>query len=133
MSLAKEYQKREQLKILGCIIGYHIPVFTARKIKRFLETDGLYPLKGRIKSDVMKDYWRYPLKCTFRTLVKQGCLEVRRSDGRTTYEVENWRKLEDFYHEILSEYCSIKLAKHTNPTDHVIMFYSKHELKRLLL
>jgi hypothetical protein len=87
--------------MLGCIIGYHTAVLNAAKIRKFMETDARYPFDGRIKFDATKDYWRHPLTHTLRTLTKQGFLKVRTHGKRTIYKVKNWRKLEDFYHEIL--------------------------------
>jgi hypothetical protein len=103
-SPSKEHLRTEQLKILGTIMGYHAAVFTASKIKKFIETDAQYPMKDRIRRSYGEgDCWHYPLGRSLKALGEQGFLEKCRKGRRTVYEVENWKKLEDFYYTLLWE------------------------------
>ena len=95
MNLSEEFERREQLKTLGTIMGCHTAVFTARKIKRFIETDPQYRMERRIRK------CHGPLRRSLRFLCEQGFVRKPSGGRRTVYEVENWKKLEDYYHELL--------------------------------
>ena len=95
LNLSDEFERREQLKTLGAIIGCDAAVFTAGKIKKFMEIDPQHHSESRIR----KSYG--PLRRGLRFLSEQGFIRKRSWGRRTVYEVENWKKLEDYYHEFL--------------------------------
>jgi hypothetical protein len=95
LNLSDEFERREQLKTLGAIIGCDAAVFTAGKIKKFMEIDPQHHSESRIR----KSYG--PLRRGLRFLSEQGFIRKRSWGRRTVYEVENWKKLEDYYHELL--------------------------------
>jgi hypothetical protein len=88
-------RKRDQLNTLGVIMGWDAAVFTAGKIRRFMEIDPQYRFARRITKS------QGALKSSLRFLFEQGFIRKRSSGNRILYEVNNWKTLEDYYHELL--------------------------------
>ncbi len=95
LGLSSEFERREQLKTLGIIVGCDATVFTAGKIKKFMETDPQYHFEQRIKES------HGPLRRGLRFLFRQGLIRKRCKGKRIVYEVENWKQLEELYHKLL--------------------------------
>ena len=95
LNLSDEFERRDQLKTLGAIIGCDAAVFTAGKIKKFMEIDPQHHSESRIRKS------HGPLRRGLRFLSEQGLIRKRSWSKRIFYEVENWKKLEDYYHELL--------------------------------
>ena len=95
LGLSSEFERREQLKTLGIILGCDATVFTAGKIKKFMETDPQYHFEQRIKES------HGPLRRGLRFLFRQGLIRKRCKGKRIVYEVENWKQLEELYHKLL--------------------------------
>ena len=87
--------ERDQLNTLGVIMGFDAAVFTAGKIRRFIEFDPQYRFAHRIGKS------HGPLRRSLRLLFEQGFIRKRSSGNRILYEVNNWKALEDYYHELL--------------------------------
>jgi len=97
LDLSSVFERREQLKTLGIIVGCDATVFTAGKIKKFMETDPQYHFEQRIKES------HGPLRRGLRFLFRQGLIRKRCKGKRIVYEVESWKQLEKLYHELLWE------------------------------
>ena len=95
LGLPSEFERREQLKTLGIIVGCDATVFTAGKIKKFMETDPQFHFEQRIRES------HGPLRRGLRFLFRQGLIRKRCKGKRIVYEVENWKRLEERYHELL--------------------------------
>ena len=95
MGVSEEFETREQLKTLGAIISCDAAVFTAGKIKKFMEIDPQHHSESRIRTSYG------PLRRSLRFLFEQGFVRKRSWGKRIFYEVENWKRLEDYYHELL--------------------------------
>ena len=97
--LSKEFETRDQLDTLGAIIGCDAVVFTAGKIRRFMEFDPQY----RFELGIRKSHG--PLRRSLRFLIEQGFIGKRSNGRRIVYEVKNLKTLEDYYHELLWRNC----------------------------
>ena len=80
---------------MGVIMGCDAAVFTVGKIRRFMEIDPQY----RFARKITKSHGA--LRSGLRFLFEQGFVRKRNSGRRIVYEVQNWKALEDCYHELL--------------------------------
>ena len=94
---SEKLERKERLKTLGVIMGYHATSFTASKIRRFMETDPQYHLERRIRNS------HGPLVRNLRFLCEHGLVGKRSRSGRIVYIIQDWKKLEDYYHALLWE------------------------------
>jgi len=76
---------------MGCDAAF----FTARKIRKFMETDPQYRFEHRIRRS------HGPLRRSLKILFEQGFVGKRSKGKRIVYEVKDWKALEDYYHELL--------------------------------
>ena len=76
-------------------MGGDATVFTAGKIKKFMETDPQYHIEQRIRKS------SGPLRRGLRFLFRQGLIKKRSKGKRILYEVENWKELEECDRELL--------------------------------
>jgi hypothetical protein len=76
-------------------MGCDATVFTAGKIKKFMETDPQYHIEQRIRKS------SGPLRRGLRFLFRQGLIKKRSKGKRILYEVENWKELEECDRELL--------------------------------
>ena len=95
MRIGAARRKRDQLNTLGVIMGWDAAVFTAGKIKKFMETDPQYHFARRIRRS------HGPLRRSLSFLFEQGFVRKRSNGRRIVYEVKNWKTLEDYYHKLL--------------------------------
>ncbi len=95
MRIGTARMERDHLNALGAIMGCDAVVFTAGKIRRFMEIDPQYRFARRIRKS------HGPLRSSLRFLFEQGFIRKRSSGNRILYEVNNWKALEDYYHELL--------------------------------
>ena len=87
--------ERQHLNTIGVIIGCDAAVFTGGKIRRFMEIDPQYRFTHRITKS------HGTLRRGLRFLFEQGFIRKRSNGRRIVYEVNNWKTLEDYYHELL--------------------------------
>ena len=95
LRIAAARVERDQLNTLGVIMGCDAAVFTAAKIRRFIEIDPQYRFARRIRKS------HGPLRSSLRFLFEQDFIRKRSIGNRILYEVNNWKTLEDYYHELL--------------------------------
>ena len=95
MTIGAPCGDRDQLTALGAIMGCDAVVFTAGKIRRFMEFDPQY----RYELGIRKSHG--PLRRSLRFLIEHGFIRKRSNGRRIVYEVKNLKTLEDYYHELL--------------------------------